>query len=905
MDSKRELVQPRFFSEIEGRPLYMRILRYAVMLFAVVMALFCFKARAFAGTVSGNYVINGDNSVTLTEDTTVTGDLIVTKNTLYLDGHLLKVKGNVIINGGSLSVRDGSVLLAEKDVRCESGGLNVSSDSEVQINGSLLVYKLNALGNITTSTIDIEFDEGSTVSVGKDFIYNSTQGTSRWSSGRLTTYFAGNLNVGGDFISKLDSAGYTGVITLNGSGEQLVDIPAGTRIAHLESNKENVKFGKYLNVTIFNPIKVKTDETTLYVTKELDVNGKTMDVPVSMIVQSDVKVGSGGYLNVKGDVQVESSGMSVPDTANLNISGSLLIQKKDAAGKITTSTADIEFDEGSTVSVGKDFVYNSTRGYEKWSSGRLTTVFNGNLNVGGNFISKQECAGYGGVITLNGSGEQLVDIPANTRIAHLESNKENVKFGKYLNVTIYSPIKVKTDETTLYVTKELDVNGKTMEVPVNMVTQSSVRFGSGGMLNVDGDVQIESSGLSVPDKAKLKIGGSLLIQSKDALGDIATSTADIEFFEGSTVSVGKDFVYNSTRGYEKWSSGRLTTVFNGNLNVGGNFISKQGCAGFNCNMNLSGNYVTDVEMNWGGTVTIQSKSATLDSKGKINKLVIPVGKSNYTFKNGECYNTLIATSVVKFDANGGSVDSEGKSVTTQSKYGELPVPVRDGYTFAGWYTDAEGKDLITETADVSAVDDHTLYAHWEAEGDNEGSPMHIEGLHLKWNEVDGKAYWYEDGEKQGTYFDKKGVIGDGTVRGREICDNSILDEFGNGTWFWLDSVYHGAKAVGKEVWVPYIYQNESEWDDETKRNIANESDPGMGDLVYKYMTEGKGKWVRYDENGRMLKGWVTIEGALAEKYPDQVGNTYYYDSRTGLMAKGWITIDGVSYYFDEQSGVRQ
>ncbi|MBR1862084.1 MAG: hypothetical protein IJ796_09560, partial [Lachnospiraceae bacterium] len=85
--------------------------------------------------------------------------------------------------------------------------------------------------------------------------------------------------------------------------------------------------------------------------------------------------------------------------------------------------------------------------------------------------------------------------------------------------------------------------------------------------------------------------------------------------------------------------------------------------------------------------------------------------------------------------------------------------------------------------------------------------------------------------------------------------------------------------------------------------ISRESDPGMEELVLKCMREKKGKWVRYDENGKMLKGWVTIEGALVEKYPDQAGNTYYYDNRTGLMAKGWVTIDGTQHYFKETTGV--
>ena len=53
----------------------------------------------------------------------------------------------------------------------------------------------------------------------------------------------------------------------------------------------------------------------------------------------------------------------------------------------------------------------------------------------------------------------------------------------------------------------------------------------------------------------------------------------------------------------------------------------------------------------------------------------------------------------------------------------------------------------------------------------------------------------------------------------------------------------------------------------------------------------------------MLKGWVTIEGTLAELYPLQEGNTYYYDTKTGLMAKGALTIDGEDHYFDVITGV--
>lgn len=191
-------------------------------------------------------------------------------------------------------------------------------------------------------------------------------------------------------------------------------------------------------------------------------------------------------------------------------------------------------------------------------------------------------------------------------------------------------------------------------------------------------------------------------------------------------------------------------------------------------------------------------------------------------------------------------------------------------------------------------------------GENGESPEVIEGLNLAWNTVGGKSYWYENGIKQGTYNDAQGVFGDdGTNRGREIFDPAT------NAWYWLDSCFNGAKAVNKEVWMPYIFQGEKDWSEEQILDAAALS----GDMAAQVAdairsngdsSQGKwGKWVRYDSNGAMIKGWYTVQGADASIYPSQTGNTYYYDPITGLMAKGWTTISGATYYFDETTGVLQ
>ena len=65
------------------------------------------------------------------------------------------------------------------------------------------------------------------------------------------------------------------------------------------------------------------------------------------------------------------------------------------------------------------------------------------------------------------------------------------------------------------------------------------------------------------------------------------------------------------------------------------------------------------------------------------------------------------------------ISPAAKLVSFGTPYGTLPELRitscnRTGYTFAGWYTQPDGGVQITETTVVSAMGDHTLYAHWNA-----------------------------------------------------------------------------------------------------------------------------------------------------------------------------------------------
>lgn len=67
---------------------------------------------------------------------------------------------------------------------------------------------------------------------------------------------------------------------------------------------------------------------------------------------------------------------------------------------------------------------------------------------------------------------------------------------------------------------------------------------------------------------------------------------------------------------------------------------------------------------------------------------------------------------VTFDANGGNVTIPNKEVIKGQTYGDLPTPAREGYTFAGWFTDATAGTQVTASTIVELTADQTIYAHW-------------------------------------------------------------------------------------------------------------------------------------------------------------------------------------------------
>jgi uncharacterized repeat protein (TIGR02543 family) len=74
----------------------------------------------------------------------------------------------------------------------------------------------------------------------------------------------------------------------------------------------------------------------------------------------------------------------------------------------------------------------------------------------------------------------------------------------------------------------------------------------------------------------------------------------------------------------------------------------------------------------------------------------------------------IKVAVVLFDPNGGTVTISTKNVTNGGTYGTLPTPVKQGFTFLGWFTKVTGGEQITSNSNVDILEEQILYAHWNA-----------------------------------------------------------------------------------------------------------------------------------------------------------------------------------------------
>lgn len=274
-------------------------------------------------------------------------------------------------------------------------------------------------------------------------------------------------------------------------------------------------------------------------------------------------------------------------------------------------------------------------------------------------------------------------------------------------------------------------------------------------------------------------------------------------------------------------------------------------------------YGIEVKVEGEGTVTFTDDGETRFAEGtKVTAAIKPNG-TDYVLTEAMYYVGNTSDNITKAVNDGGgeyTFTMPANHVKIEATFGEAPSTEPETRTAHG----AAEKTTITAMAVFTCTDKNCASAQFVDATVKQTSGVTTAAVTFNgkdytakygekngWVEENGKKYWYENGVKQGT-----------TGRGKEIYDPN------SDAWYWLDAVQGGAMTVSKDV---YQESAAGQWADKP---------------------DGTGKWVRYDENGHMVKGWQTTDKG-----------TYYFDLITGAMAKGAGDIDGVPCAFDEYTGI--
>lgn len=239
-----------------------------------------------------------------------------------------------------------------------------------------------------------------------------------------------------------------------------------------------------------------------------------------------------------------------------------------------------------------------------------------------------------------------------------------------------------------------------------------------------------------------------------------------------------------------------------------------------------------------------------------------------------------------FDPNEGTVSETSRMVLCDQQFGELPAATRDYYTFAGWFTQAEGGDEITATTVSSTADDITVYAHWT---ENELSD------------------WIEFGNMpdDGQIVEEKWTYSETTTL--ESTDTS-LDGYTQVSSRWVESGHGSSNYANFNVNSPLQY-NTGDWyyqnymkgpysahEDATSKRVVSNTSDGYIFWQWYYKYDGYGKYIGADPSYSRPLGW------------------YYGDTANGCPFHYWASFksynagedahyssDVRSYYYDTYS----
>lgn len=261
--------------------------------------------------------------------------------------------------------------------------------------------------------------------------------------------------------------------------------------------------------------------------------------------------------------------------------------------------------------------------------------------------------------------------------------------------------------------------------------------------------------------------------------------------------------------------------------------------------------------NGDGTVTIHSIDGNWSSKVRTRDITLnkETGASSKPrrifYVIAPNFEQEVTRYTVNFVCEGESYPA--KTVAENGRYGALPLPEREGYTFLGWYTEETGGEFVNMYTPVKLSGEQTLYARWES---IPTATQSSESVTLNGGTVTLPTFQLFDENGGGTNY----------VRLRDVAD--LLD----GTAAQFDVQWNGKVVIAPNT----AY---------TSRNGTEGTSPFSGDQPYAVLDES----VLVGGEEKTLDGIVLTDASLG-------GHTYFRLRDLGAVcgfAVDWVQGTGI------------
>lgn len=247
---------------------------------------------------------------------------------------------------------------------------------------------------------------------------------------------------------------------------------------------------------------------------------------------------------------------------------------------------------------------------------------------------------------------------------------------------------------------------------------------------------------------------------------------------------------------------------------------------------------------------------------------------------------------IRFQANGGTV-AVGFGITEKGRLPGLPTPTRSGYSFTGWFTEAEGGYPVT--SDTVFITDQVIYAQWNKIDDSAdigGSTSSGGDSGNQGDSGNGGDSGSQGDSGSGGNSGSQGDSGNGGNSGSQGDSDSGGDS-GNGGNFDSGSSSGSGDSSGSSSSGGGRSKSSAD-----KNGITGSTLPSY--VVVGTWIASNGQWQFIDGTGQQYKGkWAAVDNPYANMAAGQSAFDWFYFDEAGNMVTGWFRdVDGNLYYLN-------